>query len=120
MCAASPWLVEEVDSATVDELARDHVPNAEAVALNVDAIGDPHGETDEGHNWTLLSCARNVADVVPGAAIVLGTPVGRYLAKVLAWDVEVSSSDPMLILDLMPLTPRSVEEALARARPLAT
>ena len=113
---ASPWHVEEVDPELVERLAALHVPNEKAAATGVDIMGDPHRETDDGYNWTVLSRARNVADVVPGAAVVMGSGVGNYLAKVVAWDFEASDDDPMVVLDLVPLTPRAVEQALARTR----
>jgi hypothetical protein len=46
----------------------------------------------------------------------MGSPVGRYLAKVVAWDFEVSDEDPIVVLDLVPLTPESVEQAIRRSR----
>jgi hypothetical protein len=112
----NPWQVELVDPMVVERLARAHAPNPEAVAMGVDIVGDPHRENDEGYNWTLLSLARSVSDVVPGSAVVMGSAVGRYLAKVVAWDFEVNEDDPIVVLDLVPLTTDSVERALARAR----
>ena len=44
----------------------------------------------------------------------MGSIIGDYLAKVVAWDFEVSDEDPMVIMDLLPVTPKSVAEALAR------
>lgn len=113
---ARPWHVDQVEPSLVERLAAHHRPHLGAVAADVDIIGDPHSENDEGYNWTLLSCARNVADVVPGAAVLMGSEIGRYLAKVVAWDFEVNDDDPIVVLDLMPLTPQSVEQALARSR----
>jgi hypothetical protein len=113
---ASAWHVKHVDLALVERLAALHAPHPKAVASSVDIMGDPHRETDEGYNWTVLSRARNVADVVPGSAVVMGSGIGNYLAKVVAWDFEASDDDPMVVLDLVPLTPHAVEQALARAR----
>lgn len=113
---ANPWHVEKVDPELVDRLTALHAPYAKAVAGGVDIMGDPHRETDEGYNWTLLSRARNVADVVPGSAVVMGSGIGNYLAKVVAWDFEASDDDPMVVLDLVPLAPQAVEKALARTR----
>jgi hypothetical protein len=45
----------------------------------------------------------------------MGSVIGSYLAKVVAWDFEVSGTDPIVVLDLLPVTPRSVADALARA-----
>lgn len=73
---ASPWHVVRVDPELVERLAARHVPNAKAVASAVDIIGDPHRETDEGFNWTVLSQARSVVDVVPGSAVVMGSGIG--------------------------------------------
>lgn len=112
----NPWQVEHIEPVVVDRLAATHVPNPDAVAAGVDLVGDPHRESDEGFNWTLLSSSRRVADVVPGSAVVLGSPVGRYLAKVIAWDFEVDQNDPIVVLDLIPLTPEAVERALERSR----
>lgn len=113
---ANPWHVEQVDPELVERLADLHPPYPKAVASGVDIMGDPHRETDEGYNWTVLSRARSVADVVPGSAVVMGSGIGNYLAKVVAWDFEASDDDPMVVLDLVPLTPQAVEKALARTR----
>lgn len=112
---ASPWHVQKVDPELVERLTAVHLPSPKATALGVDIMGDPHRETDDGYNWTVLSRARNVADVVPGAAVVMGSGIGNYLAKVVAWDFEASDDDPMVVLDLVPLTPQAVEAALARS-----
>lgn len=114
--AANPWHVEQVDPELVERLAALHTPHPKAMANGVDIMGDPHRETDEGFNWTVLSRSRNVADVVPGSAIIMGSAIGTYLAKVVAWDFEASDDDPMVVLDLVPLTPHAVERALARTR----
>jgi hypothetical protein len=45
----------------------------------------------------------------------MGSSIGNYLAKVVAWDFEVSEEDPIVVLDLLPVTPKSFAEALARA-----
>jgi hypothetical protein len=111
----SPWHVEYVDHEAVDRIASTHVAHAEAVSMGVDIVGDPHREDDEGRNWTRLRFARSVPDVVPGSAIVMGTPVGKYLAKVVAWDFEVSDEDPIVVLELVPLTPESVQAAIRRS-----
>ena len=52
--------------------------------------------------------------MTPGSAVVMGSPIGNYLAKVLAWDFEVSDEDPIVVLELLPVTPQAVERALAR------
>lgn len=111
-----PWHVEKVDPDIVERLASAHVPNKKAVAMGVDIMSDPHAENDEGYNWTLLSQARNVSDVTPGSTVVMGSVIGSYLAKVVAWDFEVSDDDPIVVLDLFPVTPKSVADALARAK----
>jgi hypothetical protein len=84
--------------------------------MGVDIVGDPHREDDEGYNWTRLRYARSVNDVTPGSVVVLGSRVGTYLAKVVAWDFEVSDDDPIVTLDLLPVTPEAVQRALARSR----
>jgi hypothetical protein len=111
----NPWQIEKVDQATVDRLASQHQPHAKAVAMGVDIYGDPHPQDNDGFNWTLLSCARNVTDVVPGSAVIMGSVIGNSLAKVVAWDFEVSDKDPMVLLDLLPVTPSEVAKALARS-----
>jgi hypothetical protein len=113
---ANPWHVEQVDASIVERLAARHVPHPDAVTMGVDIISDPHRENDDGYNWTLLSYARSVADVIPGSAVVMGSSVGQYLAKVVAWDFEVSAEDPIVVLDLLPVTPKSVADALARSK----
>lgn len=116
---ASAWHVEHVDRELVERLEARHSPNPRAVASGVDIMGDPHRETDEGYNWTVLSRARSVTDVVPGAAVVMGSAIGNYLAKVVAWDFEASDDDPMVVLEFVPLSPQAVEQALTRTRTLA-
>lgn len=113
----NPWAVHEVDLAVVERIAAARVPDADAVRMGVDIVGDPHREDNEGFNWTRLRLARNVADVVPGSTVVMGSSIGRYLAKVVAWDFEVSEDDPIVTLELLPVTPDSVEQALAGSRP---
>jgi hypothetical protein len=114
--AENPWLVEVIDEEIVGRLASRHTPSAKAVELGVDLIGDPHREDDAGHNWAVLSDARWVEDVVPGSAIIMGSSIGRYLAKVLAWDFEVSQDDPILTLELLPIRSSEVERLLGRNR----
>jgi hypothetical protein len=87
--------------------------------MGVDIVGDPHREDNDGYNWTLLSQARNVSDVTPGSTVVMGSVIGRYLAKVVAWDFEVSDTGPIVVLDLLPVTPKSVADALARTKAAA-
>jgi hypothetical protein len=112
----NPWLVEVVDPELVGRLAARHTPNPKAVELGVDVVGDPHREDDAGHNWAVLSDARNVEDLVPGSAVVMGSSIGRYLAKVIAWDFEVSDEDPIVSLQLLPIRPSEVERLLGRNR----
>lgn len=109
-----PWIVQSVPAQVVAQLAAVHAPNAEASAAGVDIFGSPQREDDDGRNWALLHEARRVEDVVPGSAVLLGSRIGTYLAKVVAWDFAVSDDDPVLVLELLPVTPDSVERALAR------
>ncbi len=112
----NPWYVREVDREVVQRLAAAVEPHPRAVEMGVDLIGDPHREDDEGYNWTRLRYARNVGDVTPGSVVLMGSRVGTYLAKVVAWDFEVSDDDPIVTLDLLPVTPDAVQRALARHR----
>ena len=112
----NPWLAEQVDQALVARLTERHVPNRRAVEMRVDLFGDPHREDDDGLSWARLSDARSVEDVVPGSAIVMGSSIGRYLAKVVAWDFEVSDDDPVVTLELLPVRPSEVTTLLERAR----
>jgi len=113
----NPWAVHEVDPAVAERIAAAHVPDPDALRMGVDIVGDPHREDNEGFNWTRLRCTRNIADVIPGSTVVMGSSIGRYLAKVIAWDFEVSDDDPIVTLELLPVTPDSIERALARCRP---
>jgi len=115
----NPWSVSSVGRAVVERLAAVHTPHPQAVGKGVDIISDPQRQDNEGFNWTRLRMARTVTDVVPGSAVVIGSAIGRYLAKVIAWDFEVSDEDPIVTLELLPVTPESVEQALARNRPPA-
>ena len=110
----NPWYLRQVGGDVVERLAALHRPNPEAEAVGADIVGDPHREDDEGYNWTRLSHARNVRDVTPGSAVVMGSSIGHYLAKVIAWDFEVSDDDPIVVLDLVPLRPDAIQRALAR------
>ncbi len=112
----SPWFVREVDPVVVERLAAAIAPNRQAVEMGVDIVGDPHREDDDGRNWTRLRYARRVVDVTPGSVVVMGSSVGTYLAKVVAWDFEVSDDDPIVTLDILPVTPEAVQRALERSR----
>jgi hypothetical protein len=115
----NPWYLRQVDPDVVERLAELHTPHQRAETMGVDIVGDPHREDDDGYNWTRLSYARNVRDVTPGSAVVLGSGIGHYLAKVVAWDFEVSDDDPIVVLDLVPLRPDAIGRALARYSPSA-
>lgn len=115
----NPWHTDRVDPTVVERLATVHVPDRRAVDRGVDIISDPHRQDDGGHNWTRLRCARDVADVVPGAAVIVGSAVGEYLAKVLAWDFEISDDDPIVVLELLPIQPSEVRRLLNRHTPAA-
>ena len=80
-----------------------------AVEMGVDIVSDPQREDDDGYNWTRLRYARNVIDVTPGSVVMMGSRVGTHLAKVVAWDLEVSDDDPVVTLDLLPVTPDAVQ-----------
>lgn len=71
----------------------------------IDIIGGPHREDDDGYNWTRLRYARDVTDVTPASVVVMGSRIGKYLAKVVAWDFEVSDDDQIVTLDLLPVAP---------------
>ena len=118
--AHSPWTVDAVDRSTVDHLAASHRPDPLALELHVDIVADPHREDDDGNVWAKLGEARNVADVVPGSAVVIGSHAGRWLARVLAWDFEVDGGDPIVTMELLPVAPDAVERALARNRSSAS
>ncbi len=64
-------------------------------------------------------CARCVEDVVPGSAVVMGSSIGRYPAKVTAWDFEVSDDDLVVTLELLGVRPSEVAKLLERARTLS-
>lgn len=110
----SRWRVEHVDAAVVARLASIHTPSERAVHAGVDIYGSPQREDNDGYNYALLRETRHVADVIPGSVVSLGSTIGTYLAKVLAWDFEVSDDDPMIVLDLLPVSPADVKKALAR------
>lgn len=117
--SASTWYFERVAPEVVERLAQAHEPDSRAVDTGVDIISDLHRVNDEGYNWTRLHNARDVADVVPGAAVVVGSAIGEYLAKVIAWDFEVSDYDPIVVLELLPIQPSEVRRLLARRTPAA-
>ena len=103
-----PWVVDDVDQTTLERLAAAHTADPLAVALGVDLVADPNREDDEGYVWTRLHTARDVRVVVPGSAVVIGSDVGEWVAKVIAWDFEVSAEDPIVTLELLPVTPETV------------
>lgn len=110
------WVVQEVDQATVERLAVAHTADPLAIELGVDLVADPNREDDEGYVWTRLHTAQDVRVVVPGSAVVIGSDVGEWVAKVIAWDFEVSDDDPIVTLEVVPLTPSALAAALARRR----
>lgn len=110
----NPWHVDRIPADTVQRLTGGHEPDQRAIDQGVDIVSDPHRVDDDGYNWTRLRHARNVADVVPGSAVVVGTTIGEYLAKVIAWDFEVSDDDPIVVLELLPIQPSEVRRLLAR------
>ncbi len=97
----NPWYVREADPQEVERLAAVLEPHSRAVEMDVDIMSDPHREDEEGYNWDRLRHARNVADVTPGSVVLVGSRVGRYGARVVAWDFEVSDDDPIVVLDLL-------------------
>jgi hypothetical protein len=108
------WVVKEVDPETVGRLAASHAPDPLATEFGVDIVADPNREDDEGYVWTRLRRARDVRHVIPGSAVVIGSDLGRYVAKVISWDFEVSDEDPVVTLELVALPPEALAEALAR------
>lgn len=108
------WVVDEIDDDTVERLAASHRPDPLAVELGVDLVADPNREDDDGYVWSRLHAARDVRVVTPGQAVVIGSDLGQWVAKVIAWDFEVSDDDPIVTLELVPLTPRALATALAR------
>jgi len=110
------WVVQEVNQATVERLAAAHTADPLAIELGVDLVADPNREDDEGYVWTRLHTAQDVRVVVPGSAVVIGSDVGEWVAKVIAWDFEVSDDDPIVTLEVVPLTPSALAAALARRR----
>ena len=96
--------VQRIDPGVVERLTDHHRPHPEAVAQSVDIISDPHRQDDEGYNWSRLRLARAVADVLPGSLVVIGSAIGQYPAKVIAWDFEVSDDDPIVTLEILPVT----------------
>jgi hypothetical protein len=115
----SPWRIEKIDRAIVDRLAAAHLPDSLAVELGVDLVADPRRLDDEGNVSTLLRSARTVSDVTPGSVVVIGTHAGRWLGRVLAWDFEVNADDPIVTVDLLPVSPEAVQRALDRNSPSA-
>ncbi|MEO5840309.1 MAG: hypothetical protein ABIQ73_08370 [Acidimicrobiales bacterium] len=113
------WTVTNVDAQTVDRLASQHTPDARAAELGVDLIADPHREDDAGNIWTRLHTARDVRLVTPGSVVVIGSALGTWIAKVIAWDFEVSDDDPIVVLELLPIQPSEVRRLLARRTPAA-
>jgi hypothetical protein len=108
------WTVDRVDPATVERLAAAHTPDPLAVELGVDLVADPNREDDDGYIWTRLHTARNSRVVTPGSAVVIGSDLGQWIARVISWDIEVSDDDPVVTLELVPLSPDALASALAR------
>jgi hypothetical protein len=108
------WIVDRVDPATVERLAATQPPDPLAVELGVDLVADANREDDQGYIWTRLHAARDVRVVVPGSAVVIGSDLGQWVAKVIAWDFEVDEDDPIVTVELVPLSPDALASALAR------
>lgn len=108
------WVVDKVDAATLERLAAVHQPDPLAVELGVDLVTDPNREDDDGYVWARLHSARDVRHVAPGSAVLIGSDLGQWVAKVIAWDFEVSDDDPIVTLELVPLAPEALAAALAR------
>jgi len=100
-----------VDDGTVRRIAERFVADPLAAELGVDIVADPHREDDDGYIWTRLSRARIVSEVVPGLEVVIGSDIGRWLAKVIAWDFEVNDDDPIVTLELLPTSEELVGTA---------
>jgi hypothetical protein len=67
-----------VSDEVIERLAAHLTSCGDVEAMGVDIVGDPHRETDQGYNSTRLSYARNIRDVTPGSAVVLGSSIGSY------------------------------------------
>lgn len=52
--------------------------------------------------------------------MILGSSIGRYLAKVVAWDFEVDGDDPIISLDLLPNRSSEVDRLLRRNQAAAS
>lgn len=96
--------VESIEPSVVDRLAARHTPYPDAVAQGVDIISDPSRQDDDGYNWTRLRFARAVADVLPRSTVMIGSRIGHYSARVIAWDFAVSDDDPIVTLEIVPVT----------------
>lgn len=45
---------------------------------------------------------------------MIGSALGKWITKVIAWDFEVSDDDPIVVLELLPIRPSKVQAALAQ------
>jgi hypothetical protein len=81
--------VQRIDPDVLERLTARHTPDPD------------QRQDDDGYNWTRLRFARAVRAVVPGSSVVIGSAIGRYAAKVVAWDFEVSDDDPIVTLELL-------------------
>ena len=50
----------------------------------MDVFGDRSREDDDGYVWSRRRRITRLRDVVPGAAVVMGSDIGRYAAKVIS------------------------------------
>jgi len=90
VAAKRPWTVGSNDPSTIHRLAQIHEPDPLALELRVDIVADLTGRTTTA-TCGLCSERRVTTDVAPGSAVVIGSPAGRWLARVLAWDFEVDA-----------------------------
>ena len=48
---------------------------------------------------------------------MIGSALGKWVAKVIAWDFDVSDDDPIVVLELLPIRPSKVRRVLAQRTP---
>jgi hypothetical protein len=76
-----------------------HRPDPWAVAHDVDLHGDPNLVGNDGSVTIPLRRAASAGAVLPGRSVTLGSVLGRWTARVAAWDVELGVEDPEVVLE---------------------
>lgn len=92
-------LLVDIDDQVLAAAVAGHRPDPWALAHGVDLHGDPNFVGNDGRVTIPLRRAASATAVVPGSNVTLGSVLGRWTARVAAWDVELGVEDPDVVLE---------------------